>query len=196
MPLVGRLYNNVDSRALVLVGIATICWSYYDLAHLSLQAGYWNLVPAMIKMGIGMPAMFVTISTISLASIPRPNMTDATSLYTLSRRVGGNIGYALVATMVDRSQQIHRVNLVGHINPLNPIYNQYSQMVAKVLRQAGFNPEALRHTGYALFDRIVNLQATMLAYNDVSWFFGILFLVIIPFILMLPGRATALSKRP
>ena len=55
---------------------------------------------AIAALIIGMPVMFVTISTVSLATIPRPNMTEATSFYTLARRVGGNIGYALVATMV------------------------------------------------------------------------------------------------
>ena len=195
MPIVGRLYNHLDSRLLVMIGIGSICWSYYELSHLSLQAGYWNLVPAMLAMGIGMPAMFVTISTISLASIPRPNMTDATSLYTLARRVGGNIGYALVATLVARSQQIHRVNLAGHVNPFNPLYQHFSQMIAESLGQAGLDPEALRHAGYALIDRMVNLQATMLAYNDVSWFFGILFLGLVPFVVLLPGGPVRLKRQ-
>lgn len=196
LPIVGRLYNKVDSRLIVLIGTGAICWSYYDLAHLSLQAGYWNLVPAMMTMGIGMPAMFVTISTLSLATIPRPNMTDATSLYTLARRVGGNIGYALVATIVSRSQQIHHVHLVDHVNPFNPLYNEYSRMVAKFLGQAGLNPQALRQTVQALVNKIVNLQATMLAYNDVSWFFGILFLTVVPFVLLLPGHVTASDRHP
>ena len=196
MPLVGRLYNSVDSRLLVLFGTGAICWSYYDLAHLSLQAGYWNIVPAMFLMGIGMPAMFVTISTLSLATIPRPNMTEATSLYTLARRVGGNIGYALVATIVARNQQIHHAQLADHINPFNPLYNEYSRMAAKILGRAGLNPEALRQAGHALVNRIINLQATMMAYNDVSWFFGILFLSVVPFIFLLPRHATLSGKHP
>jgi DHA2 family multidrug resistance protein len=195
MPVVGRLYNNIDSRLLVLIGTAAICWSYYDLGRLSLEAGFWNLVPAMIAMGIGMPAMFVTISTVSLASIPRAKMTDATSLYTLARRIGGNIGYALVATMVARSQQIHHVHLVGHINPFNTAYQHYSRLAAKVLSQQGLNTEAVHHAIYALVNRVVNLQATMLAYNDVSWFFGILFLGTVPFVLMLPGHSVSISPR-
>jgi DHA2 family multidrug resistance protein len=195
MPIVGRLYNKLDSRLLVLIGTAAICWSYYDLGRLSLQAGYWNLVPAMIAMGIGMPAMFVTISTISLASIPRAKMTDATSLYTLARRIGGNIGYAMVATMVARSQQIHHVHLTGYINPFSTTFHHYSRLAARVLSREGLNSEAVQHAIYALVDRVVNLQATMLAYNDVAWFFGILFLGTVPFVLMLPGRSTTIVRQ-
>ncbi len=50
-------------------------------------------------------------------------MTAATSLYTLARRVGGNIGYALVATLVDRFSVIHQGHLSDHISPLNSAYS-------------------------------------------------------------------------
>ena len=113
MPVVGRLYRHLDARVLVVFGILVTCWSYYDLARLSLAAGFWDLVPTLLIMGIGMPFMFVTLSTLSLSTIPRADMTDASSLYTLARRIGGNIGYALVATLVARGQQIHRVQLVA-----------------------------------------------------------------------------------
>jgi len=194
MPIFGRLYNTVDSRLLVFFGTGAIFWSYYDLAHLSLQADYWNLVPAMLMMGIGMPAVFVTITTVSLATVPRANMTEATSLYTLARRVGGNIGYALAATIVSRSQQIHRTYLVEHVNPFNPIYHEFSELTAKFLAQTGVQADALRQTAHALINRIVNLQATMLAYNDVSWYFGILFLFVVPFVLLLPHQSASGKK--
>ena len=62
------------------------------------QIACWILVSILLLMGIGMPFMFVTLSTLSLSTIARADMTDASSIYTLARRIGGNIGYALVAT--------------------------------------------------------------------------------------------------
>ncbi len=194
MPVVGRLYNYVDARALVMIGVGIVFWAYYDLSGLTLDVGIWNLVPILMIMGIGMPFMFVTLSTLSLATVPRPDMTDATSLYTLARRVGGNIGYALAATLVSRGQQIHHSYLSDHVNPFNPIYDQYSHIAARALAHAGINPEAIPHTIYALADRVVNMQSTMMAYNDTSWFFGLLFLGTIPLVLLLPGRAALRAK--
>ncbi len=189
MPLVGWLYNHVDARGLVLAGVGITFWAYYELAGLSLAAGFWNIVPILIIMGIGIPFMFVPVSTLSLATVPHPDMTDATSLYTLARRVGGNIGYALAATVVARGQQIHRVYLMEHVNPFNPIFTEYSRIAAKVMGHMGLNPLALQHTVYALVDRTVNMQSTMLAYNDVSLVFGLLFLSTIPLVLLLPVRS-------
>ena len=194
MPVVGRLYRHLDARILVIFGILVIFWSYYDLAHLSLDAGFWNLVPMLLIMGIGMPFMFVTLTTVSLSTIPRPDMTDATGLYTLTRRIGGNIGYALVATLVARGQQIHRVNLISHLNPYNPTFETFQRMAGSLLGHLGLNPSALSHAGLALTNRLVNRQATMLAYNDVSWVLGYLFLATIPLVLLIPSRAALSAK--
>ena len=189
MPVVGRLYNRVDARILVLAGVGITFWSYFELSQISLEAGFWNLVPTLLIMGVGMPCMFVTLSTISLATVPKPDMTDAASLYTLSRRVGGNIGYALAATIVARGQQIHRSYLIGDINPWNPIYTEFSHSAEKMFSHVGLNAQAMQHAVLALTDKIVNMQATMLAYNQVSWIFGLLFLSTIPLVMLLPGRS-------
>jgi MFS transporter, DHA2 family, multidrug resistance protein len=188
MPVVGRLYRHLDARVLVIFGILVTCWSYYDLARLSLSAGFWNLVPTLLIMGIGMPFMFVTLTTLSLSTIPRADMTDASGLYTLARRIGGNIGYALVATLVARGQQIHRVQMVAHVTPYNPNLADFQHRAAGLFGHAGLNPAALQHAGEALLNVQINRQAAMMAYNDVSWILGLLFLATIPLALVLPRR--------
>jgi len=188
MPIVGWLYRRTDARWMVLFGIFVIVWSYYDLAGLSLQADFWSLVPMLVLMGVGMAFMFVTMTTVSLSTVPRQDMTAASGLYTLARRIGGNVGYALVATLVARGQQIHRLPLVSHVSELDPAYLQFRQHVGGLLDQAGMGPAALSRAAPALADQLVNRQATMLAFNDVSWVLGVMFLFMIPLLLFLPSR--------
>ncbi|RMF91878.1 MAG: DHA2 family efflux MFS transporter permease subunit [Nitrospinota bacterium] len=188
MPLAGRLYNYIDPRLLVATGIGIIYWSYQDLAHLSLQVGFWNLIPPLFLMGIGMPFMFVTLTAVALSTVRREDMTAASSFYTLARRIGGNIGYALVATLVDRRSLFHRVRLIGRISPLNSVYlASQAGLMTRLLRQQ-VDPVAAQQKALALADTLVNRQATMLAYNDISWLMGVMFLVILPFLLLLPGK--------
>jgi DHA2 family multidrug resistance protein len=142
-----------------------------------------------------MPFMFVTLTTLSLSTVPRADMTHASSLYTLARRIGGNIGYALVATLVARGQQIHRIQLVAHITPYNSNLADFQRRAAGLFDHLGLNPAAAQHTGQALLDLLVNRQATMMAYNDVSWILGLLFLTTIPLALMLPGRRRIARQR-
>ena len=196
MPLVGWLFNYVDARLLIAVGIGLTYLAFHQLAHLSLNVGFWNLVPIMLIMGAGLPCMFVTLSTTSLSTVRREDMTAATSLYTLARRVGGNLGYALVATLVERFSVIHQVHLSAHISNLNSAYSSYyATLVARLTRQTG-DPVAAQGKALALVHSLVHRQATILAYNDLAWLFGIMFLATLPLLFFLPRRqrAQAASK--
>jgi DHA2 family multidrug resistance protein len=191
MPLVGWLFNYVDARLLIAVGIGLTYLAFHQLAHLSLNVGFWNLVPIMLIMGAGLPCMFVTLSTTSLSTVRREDMTAATSLYTLARRVGGNLGYALVATLIERFSTIHQAHLSAHISPLNSAYpSYYATLAARLARQTG-DPVAAQGKALALVDSLVHRQAAILAYNDLAWLFGIMFLTTLPLLFFLPRRKGA-----
>jgi DHA2 family multidrug resistance protein len=191
MPVAGWLIKYVDPRLLIAVGIGLTYLAFHQLAHLSLNVGFWNLVPIMLIMGAGLPCMFVTLSTISLSTVRREDMTAATGLYTVARRVGGNLGYALVATLVERFSVIHQSHLSANISNLNSAYSSYyATLVARLARQTG-DPVAAQGKALALVDNVVNRQAAILAYNDLAWLFGIMFLATLPMLFFLPRRQRA-----
>jgi DHA2 family multidrug resistance protein len=180
-PIIGRLYNYVDPRLLIMVGIGIIYVAYQQLAHLSLQVGFWNLVPVLMLLGLGMPCMFSTLATLALSTIKREQMTAASSLFTLARRVGGNLGYALVVTLVERRSMFHRVHLIPHISSLNSTYlTSHASLAAQIGRQQAADPASIQFKTLALINTMVNRQAKMLAYNDVSWFLAMMFLLVLP----------------
>jgi DHA2 family multidrug resistance protein len=47
-----------------------------------------------------------------------------------------------------------------------------------------------------MLDQSVNLQATMMAYNDVFWLMGILFVLGLPMLLLLGGRTPQRVSAP
>jgi len=192
MPIVGWLFNHVNPRLLIAVGIGVTIVSFHQLSQISLHAGFWNLVPIMLLMGAGMPCMFVTLSTVSLHTVRREDMTSATSLYTLARRVGGNIGYALVATLIERFSIAHRAHLVPHVSSFNSRFQDYqADLTARLSTQIG-DPNAVENKALALVDAEVNRQAAMLAYNDIASLFGLMFLCTFPLIFLLSRRRATL----
>jgi DHA2 family multidrug resistance protein len=188
MPLAGIANRFVDSRLLVLLGVGLIWLSFRGLSGLSLDAGPENFVPILLVMGAGMPFMFVTMTTVSLSTIAPQDTTDASSLYTLSRRVGGNIGYAIVATLMDRYSQMHRVPLAEHVSDLNPAFVAQLHRLTQRLIEHGVNPAQAETAAVAVIDRMVNGQAKMLAFDDLSFVLGVMFIVVTPLVLLLPGR--------
>jgi DHA2 family multidrug resistance protein len=190
MPIAGWLYNRVDPRILIGIGMVIIYAAYDQLAHLSMSVGTWNLIPLLLLMGTGMPFMFVTVSTVALSTVPRRDMTSASSLYTLTRRIGGNIGYALLATVIARREQFHHARLVANLNQYSSAYRAFHSAVASRLLVAGVPASTVPKMATAMAQHVLNQQSTMMAYNDASWILGLLFLVAFPLVFLLPGKKT------
>ncbi len=186
MPVAGALFKRIDSRVMILIGLVLVMYSSWLLGHATLDFGFWDLAPPMIVMGLGMPMIFVTMSTVALGTIPRPEMTQASGLYELTRRIGGNLAYALVATIVAHGTQAHRAELVEYVNPLNGNYTGYTAAATNAL--AGVPPGAASQAALQLVNNTVDTQATLLAYNDVALITGALFIFAIPLVFLLPKR--------
>ncbi|MBI3000035.1 MAG: MFS transporter, partial [Deltaproteobacteria bacterium] len=172
LPVVGWLYNKVDPRILLMIGIALVYSAYEKIAHLSADVDFWTIVLPLMIMGAGMPFMFVTMTTVSLSTIKPKDMTTASGLYTLGRRVGGNIGYALTATLVDRRFTFHRARLVERITQMNPTFGGLHAGLSAQMIHRGFDPAAAQSKALALIQGL----------------FGVMLIAILPLILLFPGR--------
>jgi len=191
MLVAGRLYHAVSPRLLVAGGLALLFLSLHMLSGISLEVGFWNLVPALLVMGAAMPFMFVTMSTVALSTVPKAEMTGAAAIFTLARRVGGNVGYALVATLILQGAQHHRARLVENVTETSAIYRMHQERTVAVLRGRGVPAAAAPRLALALTDFTVAQQGRMLAYNDTMRDLGLLLLGSLPFVLLLRRRAPA-----
>jgi DHA2 family multidrug resistance protein len=189
MPIVGRLYNYVSPRILVTAGLLAVVLSQWWLGHIALYAGFWTIATPLILLGAGLSLPMVTLSTVSLSSMPRAQMTGASSLYTLVRRVAGNVAYAVLATLIDRRSQFHRSRLIEGVTGLDPNYWRSSSDFAGRLMHFGYNSAATSGGSLAMVNALVNRQATMMAYNDVNWLVAVMALAVIPSVLLLPRKA-------
>jgi DHA2 family multidrug resistance protein len=124
-----------------------------------------------------------------MRTIPRPLLPAAAGFYTLARRIGGNMGYALVASQLSHRTAVHRARLVEHLTPYDPQVAQRLDGMAAGLAERGVLPGLAADRALRLLEGTVNRQATMLAYNDVFWLLGMLFVLTLPLLLLLQGRA-------
>jgi DHA2 family multidrug resistance protein len=143
----------------------------------------------MLLTGAGSACMFGTMSAVVMRTIPRPLLPAAAGLYTLARRIGGNMGYALVASQLDHRAAVHRARLVEHLTPYDPQVAQRLDGMTAELAERGMPPGLATDSALRRLEGTVNRQATMLAYNDVFWLLGMLFVLTVPLLLLLQGRA-------
>ncbi|HJU11919.1 MAG TPA: DHA2 family efflux MFS transporter permease subunit [Candidatus Binataceae bacterium] len=186
MPIVGRLYNYLSPRILIGFGMVMLAFAYWGLGHLSLSVSFWSFVPLLIETGVGVGCSMVILSTVSLSSMQPAQMTAAAGLYTLVRRVSGNIAYAVLATLIERRTQIHRAELVGNISNLSPALRQFDSSATARMMSQGYASPTFRTRDLALMGQMLNRQSTMMAYNDVWSLLACLFIVALPLTFCLP----------
>ena len=120
MPVVGLLTGMVDPRRLLILGLAigggTLIW----MGQLNLQAGYWDIFWPQFLQGAGLALLFVPLTTVSMATISQQRMGYATSLFNLMRNIGGSVGIAITATILQRQRQATGAQLGEHLSIYDP----------------------------------------------------------------------------
>jgi MFS transporter, DHA2 family, multidrug resistance protein len=185
MPLVGLIVGRFDARKLVAGGLVTGAITLFWLGELNLNTGYWDVFWPQFVQGIGLSLIFVPLTTISMDSIPRERMGNATSLFNLMRNLGGSIGIAVTGTLLARKSQIYTNVLGGHVDA----YSLRAQQTLEGLKQsfiaAGSDPVTASQRAYAAMFGMVQRQAMMVSFVDVFRLLGTMFLLLLPLIFLM-----------
>jgi DHA2 family multidrug resistance protein len=106
MMVVGRLANRFDGRYAIAIGLLVFGWSTWMLGDLNAQAGYWDVFWPRLIQGFGLGALFVPLTTLSLADVPIHELASATGVFTLIRQLGGSFGIAILTTLIAHESAI------------------------------------------------------------------------------------------
>lgn len=185
MPFVGAYIQRHDGRWVVLAGLLLSAWSMFLMRGFTLDASYWVFVWPRVILGVGLAMIFVPLTTVTLSTIPREEMGNATGIFNLLRNVGGSVGIALCATLLARGSQFYQNNLAAQVNPYDPITQARLAEIGKAASMKGADPVTSGKTAISIIYQMVQREAGMLAYNYIFWTIGIVFLVIIPLLLLL-----------
>jgi DHA2 family multidrug resistance protein len=184
MATVGWLYRYVDYRFFSPVGAGLIIFAMALFSRLSLEADFWSMLPPLLLLGLGAPCVFITLTTMSLQSVSAADTMAASAIYNLARRMRGNIGFALLTTIFERRIAFHRISLIAYVSDMNEAFLRFKSGLADSSILHHLDPHAAQTKSLAIIERMVDRQATMLAYNDVYVFLGFMFLAIVPLVLL------------
>jgi len=186
MPVASSLVSRFDPRKVFVCGTLTFSFSFYRLMGFNLNVGYWDVFWPQFIQGLSMGLVFVPLTVLTMASIPKERMGNATSLFNMMRNIGGGVGISMVATMLARMGQEHTNLLVANITPLSPSVLGLLGGLRGLF--AGSGPVLADQQAYAALFGLVQREATMIALIRIFQFLGLLVLTLIPLI--------ALTKRP
>ncbi len=144
----------------------------------------WFIWPSLLQ-GLGMGMMFVPLSTVVYATLPRTATDQGSVIFNLARTVGSAVGISLAATVLTHMPQVNWNRLGGDINAYRPALQHW--LAAKHLSMA--DPLASR-----LLASELGRQASMLGFIDAFWFVTLGFLVLAP-LLMLRRRKPDVARK-
>jgi len=184
-PFIGRIYNKVQPAWIVGVGVVLFAIGSYMLSHITLDTSATDMVLPLIVTGIAFACLFVPLTTAALSKIERHLMADAAGLNSFMRQIGGSVGLTIFATMFTNYAVEARAGLATHITVLRPeVVTRFAEMKAFAIAHGADPVTAMMQAGGAI-GRSMYEQATVLSFDRVFMFQGILFLFVLPLLFFL-----------
>ncbi len=162
--VVGRVIGLVDARIFVAGGLALLGLTCYELGNINLQIGMSNVVWPIIGTGIGISAIFVPLTILTMGTLHKEEMGNASGLFNLMRNIGGGVGIALTTTALARMSQAHQATLISHLTPYDPTSQITFQKIQGLLAHAGTG--MADPLTYGLIYQELVRQATLMAFVD------------------------------
>jgi len=185
MPFVGAAMAKRDGRKIVFFGLLIGATSMFIMQGLNLQGAFWNYTWPRIVLGFGLAMIFVPLTTVTLATIPKPEMGNATGMFNLLRNIGGSVGIAMATTLLARLEQFYQNNLIAYISPYNPAWQMRFEGLKRTLIAKGIAAGQADQTALGMMYGALRRQAGALAFNRIFFIIGLAFLAILPLLFLL-----------
>ena len=186
----GRLLQKgkIDPRSMIFLGVILFVISMWQLAHLSVDAGFDDVRGPLLLRGFSLGFLFAPINSVAYANIEPRNAQQASGLINLARQLGGSFGIAALGTFVTNRTRLHVSTLGDHVVLSNTIVANRIDRITQGFMAKGMDASRAHEAALTAMKGIVQKQAAMLAYND-SWM-----LILVAFVATVP--AIFLLRKP
>jgi MFS transporter, DHA2 family, multidrug resistance protein len=169
------LVTRIDQRAMLAFGCLLNAASLYMMTTLTLGMDYWALALPRFIQGFAAGFIYVPLSTLTLATVQRDKLVNATALYSMARNLGGSIGIAVVTTLLAQRSQFHQTTLVSHLTVWDPATRERLARWAHHFVSGGSDTFTAERQAMAMLYRETISQAQLLAYADDFWLLAAMF---------------------
>ena len=166
MPFAAALSSKVDNRILCSFGLLLFGGSCLMNAFMDASTGYDQLMLTQVVRAIGQPFVMLTLSNFAMSGLPPRDMPSASSLFNMTRNLGGSIGIALLATSLTKREHFHSARLGEAVSNYAPATQQRLEQLTQGFIANGMDPATAAGQALAVIDRIVRRESYVMAYND------------------------------
>lgn len=173
MPFIGKsMTSGTNPKYLIFVGLVCIELCCFGMTFLSPLSSQQDILNVLFIRGFALAFLFVPINSSILSQFKGAELGQVSGLLNLFRQIGGSMGVALVATLLEKNSHQNYLDLSTRVSLLNPtaqaaFYQSSGGMASKMSDAIGIahgSDAALK----ALYFRVQN-QVFMLSFNQLVW---------------------------
>lgn len=131
--------------------------------------------------------MFVPLTNLTLASLERREVGAGAALSNFARQLGGSLGIAGMATMLTGFTREARAVLGEHIGAADPAALERVTTFARGFMARGMDAGAAQRAAYAVVERQIGAQASVVAFSKVYLMSGAILLATLPLLFLVRG---------
>lgn len=187
MPIIGQLLQKGAKHQLLVAGgmVLFFIYSFWGYKIMTPDTGKDAFFWMLIVRGIGMGMLFIPISVLSLSTLKGQQIGQGAAFTGMMRQLGGSFGVALITTFIAHQTTVHRGAIMTHLDANSTIVQQRVQgMQANFIAHGKTADQALQ-ASYQALNGMVYKQASVLSYMDSFLYLGVIFLVCVPFVLLI-----------
>ena len=157
MMMAGRLASRVDPRLLMVIGIAALAYSFWEMTNWTPAVQPFTLSWVTAIQGFGLGFVFIPLQVVAFATLPPHFRTDGAALFSLVRNVGSAIGVSVASFMLVQNTQIMHAQIAEGLTGFN-----------RMLQNGGayFFWNTATNAGRMALNGEVSRQALAIAYTD------------------------------
>jgi MFS transporter, DHA2 family, multidrug resistance protein len=190
MPMIGMLLQKgIPQQYLAAGGMLLFAvFSFWGFKVLTPNTNADDFFWMLIVRGVAMGMLFIPVTTLALSTLKGQEIGQGAAFTGMMRQLGGSFGIALITTFLTRQNVVHWSNLASKLNATDPALQQQLQGMQHVIMSKGMAADAAVKLSYASLNGRIIKQAAVLSYMDVFLYLSIMFLVCVPFVLMVKGN--------
>ena len=166
-PIAGIFSDKVNAKVPIFTGIALMVFSFYLNSELSFLTEHSFVMTTLYLRGLGMGLLFTPLSSLSLATISRDKMAQASGITNTVRQVGGSLGVALLSTVLTSRVNYHAQIFGGALQSNSQVFQNTTRGIANYIQHnAGSSAAVAAKQSQSVLMSHVSSQAFIQGIND------------------------------
>lgn len=183
MPIVGRLVDKISPKYILFTGICVVFYSMILMMHFNQYVNFWIAAMPRFVMGFGLAMIFVPLTSMAFATIPKEEMGNATSIFSLLRNIAGSFGIAILTTILARRAQFHQFRYSEVLNPFSMRYQTAFSKAAHIV-QIKLGAAVETASNGLIYQRLLQ-ESNLFSFVDAYYISAVIMFCILPLVFLL-----------